>query len=88
MPFFRHNANAVARREALGAQKRLPARRVGGDFVRGDVPPAALEELAVENSLGRCELCVEETCDVGHVEAVLGSGPFVKPLEPIMLNPP
>src|SRR5206468_2082345 len=45
------------------------------DLARGDVSPAALGELAVENSLGRGELCVEKTCDVGHGEAVLGSGP-------------
>src|SRR5207247_4122987 len=72
---FQAQRDPVARREARGAQKRLPARGVRCDLARGDVSPAALGELAVEEWLGCGELCVEKTCDVGHGEAVLGSGP-------------
>src|ERR1041385_7371823 len=72
---FQAQRDAVAGCKALGAQKRLPARRIGGDFARGDISPAALVELAVENSLGRGEMRAEKTCDVCHGGAVLGSGP-------------
>ncbi len=85
---FQAQSNALALREVFGPQKRLPARRVSGDLARGDIAPPAFDEVTVEISLGRSELCLEKACDVGHVSAVLGSGPVDEVHRSIMLNPP
>jgi len=73
MPFFRHNATRSPGARPSAAQKRLPARRVGGDFVRGDVPASRPEELAVREFARRWRSCaLRRPAMLGHVEAVLG----------------
>jgi len=74
MPFSGQR-DAVARCEALGAQKRLPARGVRGDFARGDVSPAAFEELAVEDTLGLASRALRRPAMLAMAMLVLGSGP-------------